>query len=145
MEQQWDLLGGIDFRSIGPVSLSHWHFDRGKEEPIHHNNQFNYHRYQHASRPLVTDTTNKRLKPSRFGPSTAQHDLSCPVRGRLAVSAFDGELPCHLVAIKYAQPSSNLPSKIDTRLAVSYDASTVYVLHVADQRPPLLWQALPPA
>lgn len=96
----------------------------GKEEPTHHNNQFTYHRYHNASRSPDDRHHNKRRKHPGLDP--LQPDMTSLVRFAVSWPSFDRELPCRLVAAKYGQPSSNPPSKIDTRLAVSCDASPIF-------------------
>lgn len=54
----------------------------GKEEPTHHNNQFNYHRYHNASRPPGDRHHNKRRKHPGLDP--LQPDMSSLVRSTVS-------------------------------------------------------------
>lgn len=105
-----------------PISLSHHEFG-GEEEPTHHKNRFNYHRYHNASKPPGDKHHNKRLKHPGLDP--LQPNTTCLFP--FTAGWFDRECSCRrLVAAQCAQPSSNPPSKIDTRLVVSCDASIIF-------------------
>lgn len=114
----------------------------GKEEPTHHNNQFNYHRYHNASRPPGDRHHNKRHKH----PGLDHLQPTRPVLSgsRPAGHPFRHELPCRLVATKCGRLSSNPSSKIDTRLAVSCDASATFYLWPTKSRHCPSKPSLPP-